>query len=254
MNAPANPVVFEPIRSRRTFEEICERIRDLLSAGALRPGDKLPPERELARQLGVGRSALREALRSLEMAGIVQLKKGVKGGAFIRQGDPGGMTQVIQDLMHLGSISLDELTEARLQIQDLVVRLACERATKADFDALAKNIDRTEEMTRAGRYLERVECSREFYRLLAAATRNQVLSVIVDSLTEILMKFIRTRTAAGGTIQPHLVATRRQFLKSLAARNAEKASREMRVHLKAVHRLLNQGLPAKPGERMRQMR
>ena len=106
------------------------RIRDQLSAGALKPGDKLPPERELAQQMGVGRNALREALRSLEIAGIVRLQKGVKGGAFIREGNANGMSQVVQDQFHLGSISADELTEARVHIQDLVVRLACERATR----------------------------------------------------------------------------------------------------------------------------
>ena len=238
MNAPQAPLVFEPIRQRRAFEEICERIRDQLAAGALKPGDKLPPERELAKQLGVGRSALREALRSLEFAGIVRLQKGVKGGAFIRQGDPGGMRQVVEDMMNLGSITLDELTEARLYIQDVVVRLACERATEADLEAIRRNIDKTEEMTRTGRFLERVECSREFYRLLAAATHNQVVSMIVESLTDILMKFIRVRVKAGGKSQPRLVETRRQFLKTLSARNAEKAAREMSAHLASVHRLL----------------
>jgi DNA-binding FadR family transcriptional regulator len=226
---------------RRAFEEICERIRDWLSAGKLRPGDKLPPERQLAQRLGVGRSALREALRSLEIAGIVELKKGAKGGAFIRQGDPGGMRQVVEDLLHLGSITVDELTEARVHIQNVIVRLACKRATQADFDALRKNIDQTEEMTRAGRYVDRVETSREFYRLLAAATRNQVLSVIVDSLTEILMKFIRTRTAAGGKTQPNLVKTRRAFLALLMKRDEKRACEATTAHLESVHGLLVEG-------------
>lgn len=238
MNAPQRRIVFDPVRPRRAFEEICERIRDQLSAGALKPGDKLPAERDLARQLGVGRSALREALRSLEIAGIVELKKGVKGGAFIREGDPGGMRQVVEDLLHLGTITVNELTEARLYIQDIVVRLACERATRADLSAIEANIDRTEQMTHEGRYLERVESSREFYRLLAAAAHNQVVSVIVESVTDILMKFLRTRVAAGARTQPHLVETRRAFLKALAARDADKASRQMREHLQAVHRLL----------------
>ena len=65
--------------SRRTFEEICERIREQLALGVLKPGDKLPRERDLAEQLGVSRNVLREALRSLEMAGLLRLQKGVKG-------------------------------------------------------------------------------------------------------------------------------------------------------------------------------
>jgi DNA-binding FadR family transcriptional regulator len=238
MTAPSRRIAFEPIRPRRAFEEICERIRDQLAAGALAPGDKLPAERELAVQLGVGRNAVREALHTLERAGIVELRKGAKGGAFIRQGDPGSITQVVQDMMHLGSISMDELTEARLHIQDAVVRLACERATRADLAALAANIDATEEATRSGDYIARIECSREFYRLLAAASHNAALCLIVDSLTDILMGYLRARVSAGARTKRDLIQARRRFLALLSSRDADAAVREMRAHLRSVHRLL----------------
>ena len=239
IDAPAI-VRFAPIHTRRAFEEICQRIREQLAAGVLKPGDKLPAERDLAQQLGVGRNALREALRSLEIAGIVRLQKGVKGGAFIREGDSGRMNQVVADMLSLGSISVEELTEARVHIQDLVVRLASTRATRADLDALEANIDRTEQMTLAGRYLDRVECSRDFYQLLAAATHNPVLSMMVHSLTEILMQFVTARVAAGGKPQPRLIQKRREFLLALRARDATLAANLMRTHLASVHRLLKE--------------
>jgi GntR family transcriptional regulator, transcriptional repressor for pyruvate dehydrogenase complex len=234
---PAAPT-FEPIQVRRAFEEICDRIRARIAAGLLKPGDKLPPERELAQQLGVGRNALREALRSLEIAGIVRLQKGAKGGAFIREGDAGRMDEVMRDMLSLGSISVAELTESRIHIQDLVVRLACERATAADLDALDANIERTQRMTVDGRYVDRVECSREFYRLLAAATHNQVLAMMVHAITEILMQFVYVRVSAGGKPQPRLVEKRRAFLAALRERDAETATRLMRMHLVSVHKLL----------------
>jgi GntR family transcriptional repressor for pyruvate dehydrogenase complex len=244
--APRAAPTFEPIHTRRAFEEVCDRIRAQIAAGKLRPGDKLPPERELALQLGVGRNALREALRSLEIAGIVRLQKGTKGGAFIQAGDTSRMDEVVRDMLSLGSISVAELTEARVHIQDLVVRLACERATAADLAALAANIDRTEEVTAAGEYLERVECSREFYRLLVAAAHNQVLTMMVRSVTEILMQFVYTRVAGGGKPQPRLVEKRREFLAALRARDAELATRLMRSHLASVHRLLEPFIDAAP--------
>lgn len=237
---------FAPIHTRRAFEEICERIRAQIATGTLRPGDKLPAERDLAAQLGVGRNALREALRSLEIAGIVRLQKGVKGGAFIQAGDASRMNEVVRDMLSLGSISVAELTESRVHIQDLVVRLACERATRADLDALAANIDHTEEVTAAGRYLDRVECSREFYRLLVAAAHNQVLAMMVRAITEILMQFVYTRVAAGGKPQPRLVEKRRAFLEALRARDAETATHLMRTHLASVHRLLEPFVDAAP--------
>lgn len=246
-NAPAaaRPLAsFTPIRTRRAFEEICDRIRTQIAEGQLRPGDKLPAERDLAQQFGVGRNALREALRSLEIAGVVRLQKGVKGGAFITEGDPRRMDDVVGDMLSLGSISVAELTEARLHMQDLVVRLACERARTADFDAIARNIERTAALTRDGDYLGRVECSREFYALLAAAAHNQVLSMVVHSITEILMRFVYVRVAAGGPPQPRLVEKRRAFLAALRARDAGTAARLMQTHLASVHRLLAAAPPA----------
>ena len=86
--AAPTPLIFRPIRTRRAFEEICQRIREQLALGVLKPGDKLPPERDLAQQLGVSRNVLREALRSLEMAGVLRLQKGVKGGALFSKATP----------------------------------------------------------------------------------------------------------------------------------------------------------------------
>jgi DNA-binding FadR family transcriptional regulator len=238
---PRAPLSFEPIHTRRVFEEICQRIREQLGAGALKPGDKLPAERELAQQLGVGRNALREALRSLEIAGILTLRKGVKGGAFIREGDPDRMNELVRDMLSLGSISVADLTEARVHIQDLEVRLASERAGGADLEALQANIDRTERMTSEGAYLARVECSREFYRLLGRSTHNPLLAMVVESVTEVLMQFVYARVAAGGKPQPRLVEKRRAFLAALRARDPAEATRLMRSHLESVHRLLDPG-------------
>jgi DNA-binding FadR family transcriptional regulator len=237
------------VQTRRTFEEICERIRARIAAGELRPGDKLPAERELAQQLGVGRNALREALRSLEIAGMLELRKGVKGGAFIRNGDPARMDAVMQDMFSLGSISLAELAEAREHVQDLVMRLACERATEADLQALSLNIDRTEEMTKAGRFLDRVECSREFYRLLGAATHNPVLAMMVQSVTAILMQFVYARVANGGKPTPRLVAARREMLEALRMRDETRAAKLMRGHLQSIHRMLAEPVPTPARQR-----
>jgi DNA-binding FadR family transcriptional regulator len=233
-------VKFRPIHTRRAFEEICERIREQLARGVLKPGDKLPAERDLAQQLGVSRNVLREALRSLEMAGVLRLQKGVKGGAFVREGDTSRMNVVMRDMLSLGTISVRELSEARVDVLDLVVRLACANARQVDFDALEANVERTELATREGRLLDRVECSREFYQLLAAATANKVIAMIVDSVTEIHMRFVYAKVASSGVAMPRLAEKRRQLLAALRARNVASASRLMRAHLEAVQRMLEQ--------------
>src|SRR5271168_559353 len=234
------PVIFRPIHTRRAFEEICERIREQLALGVLKPGDKLPPERDLAQQLGVSRNVLREALRSLEMAGILRLQKGVKGGAFIQEGDTSRMNEVMRDMLSLGTISVRELSEARIHVLDLAVRLACVNARQADFEALEANIERTDLATRDGRLLDRVECSREFYKLLALATGNKVIAMIMDSVTEIHMRFVYAKVASSGAATPRLVERRRQFLSALCVRNISAATRLMRAHLESIQRMLEQ--------------
>jgi GntR family transcriptional regulator, transcriptional repressor for pyruvate dehydrogenase complex len=236
--AATTPVTFRPIHARRAFEEICERIREQLALGVLKPGDKLPPERDLARQLGVSRNVLREALRSLEMAGILRLRKGVKGGAFIREGDTGRMNEVMRDMLSLGTISVRELSEARINVIDLVVRLACVAARQRDFEALEANIARTDTATREGRLLDRVECSREFYRLLAESTGNKVIAMMVNSVTEIHMRFVYAKVASSGAATPRLTDKRRQFLAALRARDVTAATRLMRIHVESVQRML----------------
>jgi GntR family transcriptional regulator, transcriptional repressor for pyruvate dehydrogenase complex len=237
--APATPS-FRPIHTRRAFEEICERIREQLALGVLKPGDKLPPERDLAQQLGVSRNVLREALRSLEMAGVLRLQKGVKGGAFIREGDTSRMNVVMRDMLSLGTISVRELSEARIDVLDLIVRLACKHARPEDFAALEANIERTELATREGRLLDRVECSRDFYKLLAVATGNKVIAMILDSVTEIHMRFVYAKVVSSGVAMPRLAERRRQFLAALRERNSSTATRLMRAHLESVQRMLEQ--------------
>ncbi len=144
---PSQPT-FSSVKTRRNFEEICLQVRREVAAGRLKPGDRLPAEREMALQFNVSRTAVREALRSLEVAGIVQCQKGVNGGSFIKKGETSIVTRAVSDMVFLGEISTEAVTEARILITNDALRLACERATEADLDAIGKDIDLSEELTR----------------------------------------------------------------------------------------------------------
>ena len=220
------------VRTPRVFEGICEQVRDELSQGRLKPGDKLPAERDLAVQLGSSRTAVREALRSLEMAGVIELRNGVKGGAFIREGDPGVVTRSFGDMVNLGRIPLEHLTEGRGIILDAVVRLACERATETDFDALEQSIDRTEELTREKRYPERRLQLVNFYRVLAQATRNEVMVIMVDAITDIVLTVLARNSPVP---KQDTVKVHREIVQQLRKRRGDKATALLAKHLKALH-------------------
>lgn len=229
---------FAPVRTQRTFEVIADRIRTQLRTGSLRPGDKLPAERELARQLGTSRNALREALRSLEHAGLISLQTGARGGAFITGGDPCAVSQSMQDLLHLGGLTLDNVAEARLLIEDSVVELAAQRASGADLDRLEANIDAAEALTRGGDFDAKAELNKEFHNLLAESTGNPVLVLLMRTLMDLLRAVHRPVTAED---TEDIIRARRRFMAYLRARDAAAAKREMRAHLARIHELFAAG-------------
>src|SRR5512140_64979 len=151
------PALFRPIRPARAFEEIAAQIRAELAEGRLRVGSRLPSERALSEQFGVSRNTLREALRSLEHAGLIRLQKGAHGGAFISERSGDAIIAGLMDMYHLGAIRPAQLTEARIWLEEIIVREACRRATEQDFEALEANVREAEEATRAGDFALRAE-------------------------------------------------------------------------------------------------
>lgn len=230
---PDHPLHIRPVQARRTFERVVQHIREQLASGSLKPGDKLPSEKDLAEQLQVGRNAVREALRNLENAGLIAMELGVKGGAFIREGDSGKVTQVMRDMVHLGSISVDDLTELRIHLLDVVVRLACERATDEDFAKLKAIVEKTASTVEDPSYERRLAYSLEFYRILAAATRNRAIGMVVESLGDTVGRLL------GPTyFSPVALAEARQrFYDHFVRRDADGASRELRDLLVALRDL-----------------
>ncbi|MDP3139695.1 MAG: FCD domain-containing protein [Burkholderiaceae bacterium] len=216
----------------RIFEDICNEIRARLSRGELKPGDKLPSERDLAESFGSSRAAVREALRNLERGGIIEQRKGIKGGTYITRANPTIVTQSLNDLLSFGGISVDNLTEIRGIVLDAAVRLACDRGTPDDFDLLDASIDRTALLTREGRLEERQLQLLEFYRLLSCAAHNEVLVILVAALTDMVLKLM-ARDGVGQ--RATTLRTHRQIVRALRAGDKEKATTLMSAHMERMH-------------------
>ncbi len=228
----ATQLAFKPIRTRRVFEEICATIRQKLVLGELKPGDRLPAERDLAEKFAVSRTAVREALRSLEIAGLVVLRNGRHGGAFITESGAGQVTRSFQDMLDFGRVSLTKLLEARLLLMDVVVRAACVNIGPGDLARLERNISETVALTEAGEYEARTLKAVEFSTLLADATGNPVMSAIMEAMASVIRGFV---VAAGPPPHDPLVASRRRLVSQLAARDAEEACQTMREYLTSLN-------------------
>ena len=224
---------FSAITPHRAFEEIADQIRGMVTAGRLRPGDRLPPERELAATFRVSRNTLREALRALELAGMIESRKGATGGAFVRSGNPQVVVGGMRDLYHLGAITPEHLTEARIWFSEMVVRVVCERATGADFDALQANVDAMARAGAAGDFDERQRLNREFHLILARATRNPIVAITMEGVMAVLGQFI---AQIGPGSNPFTLPSRERFMRHLRARDADAAVAEMAQFLKRMQR------------------
>jgi GntR family transcriptional regulator, transcriptional repressor for pyruvate dehydrogenase complex len=232
---------FREIQTSRVFEDICDQIRGQLASGKLKPGERLPGERDLAAAFGVGRPAVREALRTLEISGIVSIQKGARGGAFICQGDTEIITKALRDFMLLGRISIDNLREARIQIWNVVVKLACQRGTDEDFDAIERHLEVIDSLTDLK---PRAVAALELFSLIAAASHNEVFVLLMDALGRIIFQVVEE---AGRVHYPELPEVRRRILKALRAKDESQATKAMEEYLTIVHKVLD--TPAKPAKK-----
>jgi DNA-binding FadR family transcriptional regulator len=223
---------FQAIKRRRLSDEVSAQIQVRIASGELRSGDKLPPERELAQSLGVSRGAVREALRTLERTGLISLQAGSRGGAFIGQGNPGLIGDSFRNLYQLGSVSLDDLTEARQWLEQTVVRIVAKRATAKDLAALEANVDEAERLFKDKRYDDKIDVHIEFHNLLARATHNAVMIMLMGALMEVMRDFAH---AVGGERNDLTIKARRRLLERLRKRDADGAASAMAEHLDSLH-------------------
>lgn len=241
---PARPKpTYAPVQTRRAFEAVADQIREQLASGALQPGDRLPSERDLAESFSLSRNTVREALRSLEIAGVLEFRKGATGGAFVREGQGDAVIAGFSDLFRLGAIKPADLTEARLIVSVAATRLACERSSDEDLEALRENLRQSEKAVEQGDVQARVQINLEFHRLLARAARNPVLVILTDALVDIHKHMLEVLSPISDSV---VMPSRRRLLKHLIARDADKAAAEMEAQLKALQRhYLAQNMEAK---------
>lgn len=222
------PVKFTPVTVADPARAILEQVRKKVQAGQLIEGDRLPPEREFAEQLGVSRNTVRKAVSGLAQLGLVVVRKGASGGAFISRQSGDAIRTAMTDMFHLGSIGSAELTEARLVLSQGVVRLACARCTEEDIAALEDNVGAAERAIATGDVGARIALNIDFYRLLSLAARNKVLAVLMDSVGQAIRQFVGT----AGLVAPEAVMpVRRTIIACLRERDADGAAAALTGHL-----------------------
>ncbi len=225
----------------RAFQRIVAAIRDDVFARRLVPGDRLPQEPVLAEQFGVSRLAVREALRVLELQGLVRVEHGFRGGAFVAEISTRPVSHALETLFRLERVDRAELYAARRTLEPPVAALAARDDGRAALAALRENIADAERLVVAGRPAFGTNLA--FHELLADACGNRVLRLMTKAVLE-LLRTVERRVPSDLLVNREACRAHRALLAALEARSAERAERQMRSHLARVARHY--------GERMRE--
>jgi GntR family transcriptional repressor for pyruvate dehydrogenase complex len=221
--------MFSSVRTPRVYEHIVAQIERAIFDGRLQQGDKLPAERQLVREFGASRVAVREALRALEHRGLVEVRQGSAGGYFIREMDAGPVVRDFQTLFRLGRVSLAQLVEARALIEPESARLAALRANEPDVKAVLAALDARAETGAPGRRRRTLDA--EFHRLIAAAARNPVHGAVTHALTALQSTVVGGRTDLTAEDDAAIVAAHRAVYEAIVARDPEAARAAMHAHI-----------------------
>ena len=205
--------------------QVVEHVRREIEAGRLHPGDRLPPERELAQVMGLSRPSLRSGLRTLQTLGIVSSRRGA--GTFIAEGPPQLGKAPLQFLAALYGFTLDQMYEARRILEVGAAGLAAERAKGEHVAGMA------DELTGMFAALDEPQAFLRhdlgFHRAVAAGSGNPIVAAIIGTLTEIIWETGRINMS--GFSLRESAETHRRIYDAIRSRNAERARRQMSEHL-----------------------
>jgi len=189
----------------------------------------LPSERELCERFGVSRVTVREALRVLEANGLVDIRVGARGGAFVTAPSSRMVGEGIADLISLSSLSALEVTEARMIFELGLVPLVCERATEEDIAALYEICDRSSAALESVDYP--LTLSAEWHNRFARCSHNRAIALLAESLHDPMIRSLQEARSTAPSHGRGGVEEHRALVDAVAARDVERATELMRVHL-----------------------
>lgn len=221
--------LFRTVRVARASQDVVQQIKTHIFDGNLAPGERLPSEKQLGEQFGLSRITVRDAMRVLESQGLITIRVGAGGGAFVTSSNPESANELLTDLLRLQRANIRELVEARLVIETSIVNFASQRATRADIEAMQRAIDNA----RAGRVAGNpnfMTHSVDFHVALAKAAKNPVLLFTVNSFRalfyKVLEKLLPDEQMALRAVNDH-----QKILDAVVAHDADRAAQLMREHL-----------------------
>jgi GntR family transcriptional repressor for pyruvate dehydrogenase complex len=232
--APRGPIradgdLYKTVSSNRMSEAIVQQIRGLIRSEQLRPGDRLPSERDLGERMGVSRVTVREAMRVLEAGGLIEIRVGARGGAIVTSPSSTKIGTGLADLISLSPLTAAEVTEARQVFELGIIPLVIARATAEDIAELREMVATHQAALKSGEYT--MQMSAAFHVRVAACTHNAAIETLVHSFHGPLLMSLREAQVAAPLMGVRGTNEHRDFVEAVARMDVEKAEEIMRAHL-----------------------
>jgi GntR family transcriptional regulator, transcriptional repressor for pyruvate dehydrogenase complex len=225
--------MFKQIKIRKISEEIVDQIKTAILEGKLKPGEKLPPERELIKELGISRVSLREALNSLESMGFVEIRQG--GGSYVRSVVADRVKDPLNLMIKENVNKVFDLIKVRKGLETWAVSHAASQATESDIDALERIVKAMEKELEERIFSYKSDA--DFHLALSLASHNTIqahlMFTIYDLLSEYLL-FLNEKTHSNQEIRNKLYQQHLRIFNAIKERNSESAQREVMEHLTFV--------------------
>lgn len=230
----------KPIKTRKIYEEIVEQIRDLVANGDLKPGDRLPSERDLVERLQVSRASIREALSALEMMGLLEVRSGE--GTFVRKLRSESVVAPLAWMLTMEKGTVLELLEVRKILEVQAVSIAAERADEADIRELFAALEsmRSELNSPASDGTS----DHRFHYAITRATKNKIMIRLMDTMSDLMQYMLKTSRAKlyEGKYTPALLFQEHMGIYgAIKGKDSRKARELMLHHLNGVEEEIIKG-------------
>ncbi|MEV4377846.1 FadR/GntR family transcriptional regulator [Streptosporangium sp. NPDC049644] len=226
-NRPETGPSFQQVTSARVSRQVVQQFQQMMRDGLLSQGDRLPSERELAEQFNVSRNSVREAMRELDLLGLVESRHGE--GTFVRLPTPSQLMAPFRAVIELSTPAVDSVMEFRMVLEPSVAALAAANLTRAGKTQLREALEAFERVVIDGGPVEKVDA--DFHLAVARATENPAIVAVHSGVYE-LLHGMRSRLGRS-SYHPHdrLVAGHRALFDAIVSRDPERATQVMREHL-----------------------
>ncbi len=232
--------MFSAVRFNKASLQIVSQIRGMIFEGKLAPGDKLPPESVLLEQFQVSKQTLKEALRALEYMGLLDIRKGVAGGAFVMEVDSVVIREILSNFLYFKNLSIRNLSEVRKVIEPYAAAMAARSMAEEELKKLRACIETSRTLQAQRLYSpEMAEGDLEFHRIIANGTHNPIFALMVDFVENILAD-LKTVIKPGAPFAASVLEAHEKVYDAITNKDPERAAAEMLRHVTEVENNLSQ--------------